>query len=224
MEEPKMTGQESLQLITQMIQTAKAGFHETGVSAILWGSVVAIAGLVSFAENRWNFSIGFDIWLVVLAALIPQVFISFRENRGKKVVSHQEVFMDAVWLVYGISIFTLIFYLNVIPGETEKMLAQEGKELLIKTTADGTIKSFAPFTPSSNSLFLILYAMPTMATGIANKFRPMLIGGILCYVLFLISCFTSSTYDFLLNGIAGIVNWLVPGLILYNRHLKGKRR
>jgi hypothetical protein len=225
MAEEKMTEQESLQIITEMIQNAKASFHETGVSAILWGSVVGLAGLISFAEKQWNFYIGFDIWLIVLAAIIPQVFISIREARRRKATSHQEAFMDAVWLVYGISIFALLFYVNTIPGETVCLLDMEGKQLMMRTetSARSQIDTVRPFVPSFNSLLIILYAIPTLVTGIACKFRPMLIGGICCYVFFVASCYTPNTFDYLLNGIAGIINWLIPGLILYNRHLKGKR-
>jgi hypothetical protein len=75
---------------------------------------------------------------------------------------------------------------------------------------------------SAYSLLLLLYAMPTLATGIARKFAPMLVGGILCYIYFIISCFTSSTYDLLLNGLAGITCWLIPGFVLRDRYLKGK--
>jgi hypothetical protein len=84
MEEKKLTEQESLRLITEMIHKAKSSFHESGTSAILWGSVVAIAGFTSFAERFWNFSIGFDIWLLVLAAFIPQLIISIKESKHKK--------------------------------------------------------------------------------------------------------------------------------------------
>ena len=87
MEEQKLTEQESLQIITEMIQKAKSNFHTSGTSAILWGSVVGIAGLVSFAEMNWHFDIGFDIWLLVLAAIIPQVFITIKEKRNKNIIT-----------------------------------------------------------------------------------------------------------------------------------------
>ena len=64
MEEEKFSEQESLKLISEMIQKAKHSFHENGTSAILWGSVVGIAGIISFAELFWHFYIGFDIWLL----------------------------------------------------------------------------------------------------------------------------------------------------------------
>jgi hypothetical protein len=121
-QEKELTEQESLQLITEMIHKAKSSFHESGTSAILWGSVVGFAGLMSFAERFWGFSIGFDIWLIVLAAFIPQIIISIREGKNRKVVTYEESSQNAIWLVYGVSIFALNFYLNVVPGASRKDL------------------------------------------------------------------------------------------------------
>ena len=192
MADQKLTEQESLQIITEMIQKVKPRLHTGGTSAILWGTAVAIAGLVSFAQLHWHFYIGFDIWLLVLAALIPQIFITLREKRGKKVTNYQEDALNGIWTAYGIGIFALVFYLRVIPA-----------------------------VPSRGSLLLILYGIPTLATGIAMKFRPMLIGSILCYLFFIASCYLSAEFDWLFNGLAAIANWLIPGLILRHRQLKG---
>lgn len=221
-EEKQLTEQESLKLITDMIGKAKNRYHESGAGAIVWGTVVGIAGLMSFAQRYWDFSIGFDIWLIVLAAFIPQIFISVREAKRKKVVSYSEQYLDAIWLVFGLSIFMLTFYMNVSSGVAERMIAADGGELLYKNLKTGEITHHKPYILSGYSLLLLMYAMPTLATGISQKFKPMIIGGSLCYVYFLISCFTPATYDLLLNGIAGITNWLIPGLILRNRYLKGE--
>lgn len=223
MEEPQLTEQQSLQIITEMIQKAKGNFHTSGTSAILWGSVVTIAGVVSFIERQWNVSIGFDIWLIVLAAIIPQIFITIREKRKRQIVTHSEAFINAIWLVYGIGIFALVFYLNMVPAITEKILAGQHQQVMIKDLATGQLQPLRIFIPSGASLLIILYGIPTLTTGIATKFRPMLIGGIICYIYFLISCFTTTSYDFLLNGLAAITNWLIPGLILRYRKLKADR-
>ena len=47
MEEKQITQQESLLLITEMINKAKTSFHENGSSAILWGSIIAFCGLIA---------------------------------------------------------------------------------------------------------------------------------------------------------------------------------
>ena len=212
-QEQPLDQQQSIQLITEMIQKAKHDFHESGTSAILWGTVVGIAGLVNFAELYWKFYIGFDIWLLVLAAIIPQIFISIKETKERKVITHTEAAIDAVWLVYGISIFALVFYFNTVPHATNQILAKEGISL-IQRNADNSTKAFEFFIPSHGSLLLLLYGIPTLATGIAHRFAAMFWAGILTYVFFIISCFTTDAYDMLLNGLAGIFNWLIPGIIL----------
>ncbi|MES2881509.1 MAG: hypothetical protein V4676_05125 [Bacteroidota bacterium] len=216
MEEKQISEQESLRLITEMINKAKTGFHESGSSAILWGSVIAFCGLISFAQLTWNFSVGFDVWLLTLFAFIPQAYITIAERKNKRVVSHIEQAMNAIWIVYAISIFALVFYFNTVPAATDKLLAAEGVSLS-KTTADGTTAAFKYLIPSSGSLLLLLYAIPTLATGIACKFKPMTIAAVLCYAFFIISCFVPTAYDMLLNGAAGIFNWLLPGIILRRR-------
>lgn len=217
-----MTEQESLKLITEMIGKAKFRFHESGTSALLWGSVVAVCGLVSFSERYWHWSLPFDIWLLTFIAVLPQVIISIRENRRKKVVTYKEEAINAIWMVFAISVFALVFYVNMAPYITEKLAAQQGNSIMF-ISASGKTRPFHYYVPSNTSLFILLYAMPTLATGIAGKFKPMLVGGISCYCLFIVSCFTPDVYDLLLAGVAGIVNWLIPGIMLRKRYLNQKR-
>ncbi|MBN9296809.1 MAG: hypothetical protein J0I41_07345 [Filimonas sp.] len=222
MEDKQLNEQESLQLITEMIQKAKGGFHESGSSAILWGSAVGIAGIVSFIESYWNFYIGFDIWFILFAAIIPQIFISIKENKNKKAISREERNMDAVWMVYALSIIAVTFYTNIMPWASERLASGEGTQYWKRTVATGAVERMRLFVPSASSVYLIIYAIPTLTVGIARRFKPMLIGGFVCYALFFASCFTSFTWDILFNGIGGICNWLIPGLILRKRFLKQK--
>lgn len=221
MEEKQLSEKESLQLITEMIAKAKHSYHENGTSAILWGSVVAFCGFVMFAELYYHFSIGFDVWLLTLAAFVPQIFITINEKKNRKIISHTEAAMTTIWLVFTISMFALVFYFNVVPGVSDKILAQEGTKILA-IKADGSTSDFHYTVPSAGSLLMLMYAIPTLATGLAYKFRPMILGALLCYLFFIVSCFTPTAYDMLLNGLAGIFNWLLPGLILRSRFKKGK--
>jgi hypothetical protein len=217
MEEKKISEQESLQLITEMIQKAKRSFHDSGTSSILWGSVIALCGLVSFAEMQWNFYIGFDVWLLALAAIVPQIFITLRERRRRTVLTHNEAVLNHVWMVYSISIFALVFYFNIVPGVTDRLLALEGSRITQHSVETGVEKPFRYFVASSGSLLLMLYAIPTLITGLTYRFRPMLAGAFFCYLFFAFSLFTATKWDMLFNGLAAIGNWLIPGLLL-RRH------
>ena len=218
-----MTEQESLEIIHSMIQKAKTSYHDRGISSLLWGTVVTIASLVSFLQIQFQFNLPVDIWFLVMFAIIPQIIISRNENKTIKVKKYEDEAIDTIWTVYGISIFCLVFYLNVVPGITDKILLKNGVELIERNKETfGATKPFQYFIPSGFSLFLILYALPTLVTGVVKKYKPMIIGAIICYVMFLVSCFTETKYDMLCGAVAAISCWLIPGIVLQRKYLKSK--
>ena len=70
------------------------------------------------------------------------------------------------------------------------------------------------------SFFLMLYAIPTFVTGAARNFKPMLWGGITCWICCLVSVYTKSEWDMLLIAFAAIMAWLIPGIILWAKYKK----
>ncbi|WP_026752681.1 hypothetical protein [Sediminibacterium sp. C3] len=218
--ESTFSEQESLQLIAEMIKKAKGSYHDTGIGSLLWGAVVAIASGVNFLQREYDFKLGFDIWWLVLAAIIPQVYISIQEKKIKKAKLYDDDLVDVVWLVFGISIFAMGFYQNFVPVQTEKFIAEEGWTLM-KHYSDGRPDEvIRPFTPSLYSIYILLYAFPTMVTGMVKKFAPMKLGAIATYGLFILSLFTESRYDMLLGSIAALVCWFIPGIILRKKYLR----
>lgn len=223
MEQDKhMTEKESLDLIATMIQKAKGNFHERGTSAIMWGTVVGFCGLFSFVKFQFNIDTGwFDVWFLTLLAIIPQIYLSLKESREVKVKTHTQEALNAVWLVYGITIFGVVAYGNIVPGATEEIFKSVNKTLLQKDLLTGKITDYTPQVYSQSSLLLLVYAFPTIVTGLVKKFKPMLYGALICYCFFIVSLYTEVKYDMLFNGLAGIMNWLIPGIILRNRYKKG---
>lgn len=222
MEERNISEQEGLQLIQEMIGKAKSHYHESGANAILWGAVIGTCGLVSFAEQQWGFSIGFDIWFLTLAAIIPGVWLNIRASKKRIVKTHTESAIDIVWNVFGISVVCVVLYGNIIHTVSEQFFAKQNIELLSHNVLTGETKKYWPTALSLSSVFLIIYAFPTLATGWISKFKPMITGAIVCYCFFIISLFVPFKYDMLLCGLAGIGNWLIPGLLLNARYRKAK--
>ena len=214
-QEKVLTEKESLSLITMMINKAKESYHDTGVGAMMWGAVIAFCSLVRLSEVQFDYRLPFDIYLLTLVAIIPQIIISLKEKKRRKIKSYDDVYMDYIWLGFGITIFLLIHISNNIFGEWGSW-ANEYRSITGKQ---------APFRFSEyvSPLFLMLYGLPTFITGAACKFKPMLWGGIFCWICSIVAVYTQIKIDLLLTAASAIFAWLVPGIIMEKEYRQYKK-
>lgn len=189
----ELSHKESLQLIEEMIYKAKNSYHESGTSALLWGGTIMFCSIVSFANTWLKLDWLNQVWWLTFIALVPQIVISIRESKAQKFKAHTSDAMSGIWISFGIGIFLLSFYGNVAKAE------------------------------STATLFLILYGMPTFATGYTHRFKAMIIGGIICWVSAIISLYVAYRIDVILFFISAFFAWFLPGLILRRHYLKQKR-
>lgn len=190
MPEDNFTEQQSLELITQMINKAKCDYEETGIGALLWGSLVAFCALITFFNFYWKIAALNYIWFLTLFALIPQIMISVRASKKKRYRSYDDDAMAAIWISFGVALFLMSVYTSIY---------QE---------------------PHSGALFLIMYGIPTFATGYINHFKPMVIGGIICWLFAVICFYIQFPYIMLFTAAAALSAWFIPGLILRSRYKK----
>ncbi len=216
--EKQLSEKESLDLIATMINKAKDSYHDTGISAIMWGSLIAICALVKLSEIQFNYRLPFDIYLLTIVAIIPQVFISIREKKKRRVKSYDDAYMDYIWLAFGICIFLMIFIINMVYAELGPVM-NDYREMS-KGKIGWTDFKFSEFIAP---LFLLLYGIPTFITGAACKFKPMLWGGLLCWACCVITLFTTIKFDLLLTAFSAIFAWLIPGIILEADYRKAKK-
>ena len=191
-DEKELTGHESLELIASMIKKAKDDYLESGVSALLWGSLISFCALVTF----WNYYLKQHwldyIWLLSMAAVIPQVIIARKEKKNRKVKGYHDDVLGGVWLSFAIVMIMLGFF-------------------------NGMFSLELPV-----SVYLLIYGIPTFTTGYGRQFRPMLLGGIGCWVLAIPAGFAPFPYTMLYLAAAAQMAWFIPGLILRRRYLKAK--
>src|ERR1700744_3493709 len=103
MEQEKiLTGEESLELISRMINKAKRDYQDTGLSALLWGSVITICSLVSFANAYINKPVLDYIWYLPVVAVAGQVYIAIEEGKRRKLKAHDDTMMGGIWISFGI--------------------------------------------------------------------------------------------------------------------------
>jgi len=190
--ETQLSGEESLKLISEMIGKAKRSYITKGIASIVWGILIVVCSLLTWAQVQYQFHLGFDVWLLVLVAVIPQIFFSIKEKRQKTFVGHDEITMRFVWTTFGICIFILSFY------------------------------SSRFHTDDITSLFMMMYGIPTFITGGIFKFKPMILGGVICWGLSVGSMYTPLSTDMLFMAACGLFAWLLPGIILWNRYKKNQ--
>jgi hypothetical protein len=209
--EKQLTEKESLDLIAQMIRKAKDSCHDTGIAAIMWGAVIAVCALVKLSEIHFGYRLPFDIYLLTIIAVIPQIYLSIKEKKERKVKTYDDAFMDYLWLGFGITIFLMILITNSIFREIE-----------IFKSADGNSVARVMYEYIS-PLFLLLYGMPTFVTGFSMKFKPMMLGGIICWACCIVSIFTTVKIDLLLTAFSALSAWFIPGIIMESDYRKAKR-
>lgn len=192
-QEKEFTGQESLELISRMISKARKDYYDTGLSALLWGTTITICSLVSFASFFLKMPNLLYIWFLTIVAVIPQVAISIREKKSRRYKGHDEDFMSGIWISFAVSMFLLGWVIGWLN------------------------------LPHMESIYMIIYGIPTFTTGYARRFKPMIIGGIACWVFSVLSVFSIAPYGNLYLAASAQLAWFIPGLILRKRYLKAQK-
>jgi hypothetical protein len=192
MEDKEFSYEESIRLIDSMIKKAKRSYVTKGLASIVWGMLIIVCSLVTWAQIQLSFDIGFDIWLLLFFAIIPQIYFSVKEKRQRKFESLEGESISYVWTAFGGAIFIVSFY-NSRYGSNE-----------------------------SSTLFMVLYGIPTFITGGMMKFKPMIFGGLVCWLFSIISVYTPVNVDLLLMAGCGLFAWLIPGIVLWRRYQKRK--
>jgi hypothetical protein len=188
--EKELTGEESLELISRMISKARRDYFDTGLSSLLWGSTITFCSLVTFANYYLHWSALDFVWFLTFAAAIAQGFISAREKKNRRRKGHDEDLMSGIWISFAISAFLLALVMGLLKID---------------------------YSPS---LYMIIYGIPTFTTGYGRRFRPMIIGGLACWIFSILAVFTPFPYAILYLAASAQLAWFIPGLILRKRYLK----
>lgn len=190
--EKKMSGEESLSLISGMINLARNRFSETGTLYLLWGWVVLVCCLTQFISMKYfDYEKGYQVWFLTWLAVIYQFIYLAKRKKYEKVKSYTDEILGFVWMAF-VSCSAILVYLLV----------------------------FQKAYHSINPTILVMYGMPTFLSGVILRFRSLIIGGICCWVLALCTPFIEKEYYLLLLAVAVIVAWIIPGYLLRAKYNK----
>lgn len=192
MEEKLLSEQESLQLITKMINQAKNNYYESGLGALLWGFTNFICFVLVYCMESFSwFKFPFNPFYLMGVTFILQFYFDRKEKKYRKVVTLKDQVCEYIWISFGIAV-------------------------LILTIAGGITNIGYIVLP----LLLLLFGIPTFATGLINKFLPFIIGGIACWVFCIIALFYKTDFTYLPVAAGTGIAWIIPGFILRARFYK----
>jgi uncharacterized membrane protein len=190
MQSENFSPKESLQLIENMINQARNRFSDNGFLYLLWGWLILFCSLGHFVLLKLNLYRNPEIiWASCWVAVLFQVIYLARKSKKKTVSTYSENIIGYIWTSFGICMLVVA----VIVGKNE------GWQLI-------------------NSLILVLYGIPTFLSGIVMQFKPLVIGGIACWVLAIASAFVLPVYVLLLLAAAVIAAWIIPGYLLRKKY------
>ena len=90
-QEKQLTEKESLDLIAQMINRAKDACHDTGMAAIMWGTVIAVCSLIRLSEIHFEYRLPFDIYLLTFVAVVPQIYLTIKEKKERNFAPYKNM-------------------------------------------------------------------------------------------------------------------------------------
>lgn len=200
MQEEPMSGQESLRIIEEMINTAKSHFTEDGHLYLLWGWIVALCSvgdylLLRFAQVPWH-SV---VWLATWVALGYQFYYIRNKRRRVRVRTYTDDILVSIWIAFVIALMLV----TVLLGNIYNAIG----------------KDFYGFL---NPIILVLYGIPTFLCGTILKFRPLVLGAIGCWVLSVVTPLLPEAEQLLMPAAGMLIAWIIPGYMVRARYRQGE--
>ncbi|MFM7853573.1 MAG: hypothetical protein ACKO96_17040 [Flammeovirgaceae bacterium] len=165
-ENDTLSPQQSLDLITAMINQAKGNVRNNSFFFLFWGWVIVIAHIGSFSLQQIDFDYPYAVWLVIPFAWIVTVVYSIRQARKTKSTTHIDKINSAVWISFGIVAFTIPFIGHYVNYQIDALILLAGS---IATTTSGVILKFKPLIIGG----VVIYASGIICLVIPIEFRPL---------------------------------------------------
>jgi hypothetical protein len=182
--EKMMTGEESLKIITDMINKTKVNISQGSFHLLFWGWLIFACSLSEYLLLRLtDFAHPYYVWLLV----IPGVFVSMIYGfvTGRKATVHTYADRLYMWTWMGFLLAAIVLF----------------------TVHSKSMDTIAPY-------ILLLAGFPTFVSGIIIKFRPLIAGGVSFWIFALIVNFAGPSIGPLGVPLAMLTGYLIPGYML----------
>lgn len=195
METTNFDEQKSMKTIQEMLQVSKRKFQSDGILFIVWGWIMAIHYMVLFVLGYLNLTtqmshgIKYIVTGLVFFGFAFTVFYIFQQR--KKVQTYIGISLRYVWA----AMFFSLVLVNVIQF---RVLQEINFEL-------------------QHPIFMVIIASATVVTGGILRYQLIVYGGITFALLAFISSRLPLESQLLIESMAWLLAFVIPGHILYSR-------
>jgi hypothetical protein len=106
----ELTASESLQLITEMINTAKGNVQQNSFYFLFWGWIVFIANIGMFTMTSLHIKHPYAVWAITIPAWIFSLYRGFSQKNKQRVSSHLGSISGNLWAAFGVCVFTIVAF------------------------------------------------------------------------------------------------------------------
>jgi hypothetical protein len=184
---------QSIQVIREMIQVSQKKLKNDGILFVLWGWIAFYGNITGYIVREFVLTYQFHRILdksgYVLGLLAFAFTIYYMWKQRKKVQTYIGISIRYVW----ISMFVCFVLINLIQFN---VLHSINFEL-------------------QHPIFMVIIAFATVVTGGIIRYKLIAFGGIIFGLIALLSSYFSLPYQLLLESIAWLIAFIIPGHILF---------
>lgn len=186
-EEKLMTGEESLRVITEMINKTRVSVTQASFHLLLWGWLIFACSLSEFLLWKYaGWANSWYVWFAVIAGVLISFIYGFAKGKRERIFTYGTRIYVWTWIAFLVA--SVVFFI-VFPIET------------------GSVGKY----------MLLIAAIPLLISGVILNFRPMMWGAVSFWVLALAAHFGGDTLSGLAMPAAMVIGYLVPGYLLRKR-------
>jgi hypothetical protein len=183
-DEKVMTGEDSLRIITEMINKTKTNIRQGSFHLIFWGWLILLCSLGQYLLSEFTgFQTPWRIWLLVFPGIFVSMFYGWKNGRKLHVHTYADTIYLFTWTGFVIVALILMLFLH----NNGEMMPQ---------------------------FILLITGLPTFISGFIVKFRPLILGGIAFWILSLVAYFVGPAIAPVIVPIAMLTGYLIPGYML----------
>lgn len=190
MAEEKFSPEQSLQLIQSMISKTRQNMSDNSIYFLIWGWLTFIAFIGQFIlKHILEYEKHYMVWLVVIIGILFSIYQGKKDEKKVRAKTWVGENMSHLWAGMAISFFVLSMIITRMGWETEMY----------------------PF-------FIMMYGLGTFVSGNFLQFRPLIIGGIIAWVLAIGSTWVSYDYQMLFAAAAILFSYIIPAYLLRRKN------